>query len=333
MNEESGTVWVMLLPVLVSATSSVLVSRLGSRMSLIDKPNERSSHVHPTPRAGGIGIFLSFLIIGVLFTQERILILTIGMAGLIGLLDDCFSISSKKRLLLQLIISAVTVILLQGTPDSARARLLFGGSIIFITGTANFYNFMDGINGIAGLTGVVGFGMMALFSHFVIGNSDIVIMSIALSAACVGFLPFNFPKANVFMGDVGSVSLGFIFAAFVVKLSTNINVFLCLIMFLCLFYADALITIFSRWLRGENLMKAHRSHLYQYLSNELRLPHWKVSVLYAFVQLTFGLLGLLAYRNGIIWQLIILGTFSTFFMISYLTIKSIKPRSKEGEFC
>ena len=102
---------------------------------------------------------------------------------------------------------------------------------------------MDGINGIAGLTGLIGFGLMAYFSYFILNTHDIFLMSTVLAAGCIGFLPFNFPRARVFMGDVGSIFLGFVFASFVVKLSTSINVFLCLLMFLSTFYADAVITI------------------------------------------------------------------------------------------
>ena len=112
----------------------------------------------------------------------------------------------------------------------------------------------------------------------------------------IDFLPFNFPKAKVFMGDVGSIFLGFVFASFVVKLSITINIFLCMVMFLCTFYADAAITIYYRWKRGENLMQAHRSHLYQYLSNELKLPHWKVTLV---------------------------------FLVSYNLVKAMKPRLSE----
>src|SRR4030065_2467558 len=105
--------------------------------------------------------------------------------------------------------------------------------LIFITATTNFYNFMDGINGIAGLTGLIGFGLMAYFAYFMLNDYDLFLMSMILATGCIGFLPFNFPRARVFMGDVGSIFLGFVFASFVVKLSTSINIFLCLIMFLC----------------------------------------------------------------------------------------------------
>jgi Fuc2NAc and GlcNAc transferase len=128
------------------------------------------------------------------------------------------------------------------------------------------------------------------------------------------------------MGDVGSIFLGFVFASFVVRLSVTISIFLCLVMFLCTFYADAIVTIYYRWKRGENMMQAHRSHLYQYLSNELKLPHWQVSLMYAIVQLSFGALAILAYQNGVTLQIVILVVFSSLFVISYSMIKKIKPK-------
>jgi len=158
--------------------------------------------------------------------------------------------------------------------------------LIFITATTNFYNFMDGINGITGLTGLVGFGLMAYFPTL----------------------------------------LGFVFASFVVKLSTSINIFLCLIMFLCTFYADAVITIYYRWRRRESLTQAHRSHLYQYMSNELGYPHWKVSLLYAVVQLAVGIIAIWAYQHGIALQIVLVAVYGIVFIFSYMLIKTIKPK-------
>jgi len=185
---------------------------------------------------------------------------------------------------------------------------------------------MDGINGIAGLIGSVGFGLMAYFSYFILNAHDVFLMSAVLAAGCLGFLPFNFPRARVFMGDVGSIFLGFVFASFVIKLSTSINIFLCLIMFLCTFYADAVITIYYRWRGGENLMQAHRSHLYQYMSNELGYPHWKVSLLYAVVQLAVGIIAIWAYQHGIALQIVLVAVYGIVFIFSYMLIKTIKPK-------
>lgn len=325
------------LSFLLSVFSSFIVSKLGLKFSLIDAPNQRSSHSNPTPRGGGIGICLSFILVPFLllspyssrFTEFTIIA---GFAGLLGFIEDRFKLSYKFRLLIQLILSALVVLLFSESssfsPNFFRLSpcFLFLFWIILITGTANFYNFMDGINGIAGLTGMVGFGLMAFFSHFVANKPDVALMSVVLSAGCLGFLPFNFPKAKVFMGDVGSIFLGFVFASFVVKLSTTIGIFLCLVMFLCTFYADAIVTIFYRWRRGENLIKAHRSHLYQYMSNELGMPHWMVSLLYALSQLVFGFLALLAYRKGLAWQFIVFVGFGIMFLFTYKVVKNIKPK-------
>ncbi len=304
---------------------AILIYKFSYRISLTDIPNIRSSHSIPTPRSGGIGIWLAAVLAGTFFTEYQIHTILAGIAGLIGFLEDRFTLLPRLRLLLQLIISTGVVYLFLGLPASVFAIILFLFWIVFITGTANFYNFMDGINGIAGLTGMVGFGLLAFYSFFLTNEPDIALMSAVVSAGCLGFLPFNFPKAKVFMGDVGSVFLGFVFAVFVVKLSTNLNVFLCVVMFLCTFYADALVTIFYRWRRGENLMKAHRSHLYQHISNELRLPHWKVSLAYTLTQFVFGLLALLAYTKGLFWQFAVFGIFGILFLVAYKVVKNTEP--------
>ena len=180
---------------------------------------------------------------------------------------------------------------------------------------------MDGINGIAGITALIAFSFIAFFSFYIMDDKNTALMSLVLVMGCFGFLPFNFPKAKVFLGDVGSIFLGFVFAVFVVKLSITINIFLCVIMFLSTFYADAIITIFYRLKNGENLTKAHRSHLYQYLSNELNYPHWKVTVIYALVQIVCGFLAIILYNKTISFQLILIFVFGLAFIIVYNNIK------------
>lgn len=326
-------VLICVLPFTISLFVTFLISRLGKRIGLIDNPNERSSHSIATPRGGGAGIWISFLVIGFLLQDSyyRLLIYAAGCIGLLGLINDRFEISSKLRLLFQLILSAVIVaayanISFFAHPTSLLINLLFFlFFVIFILGTANFYNFMDGINGIAGISTVVAFSLMAYFSYYLAQDMNIFILSIALLPACLGFIPFNFPKAKVFMGDVGSVFLGFVSASFVVTLSSDISIFLCLSMFLCTFYGDALVTIHHRWRKGENLTKAHRSHLYQYLSNELGYAHWKVSIIYALTQFFFGTLALYAYTKGLIWQVVLLGVFGIVFVTTYKVVKAIKP--------
>src|SRR3990172_6200464 len=202
------------LPFIFSLFCAATISRIGHRLALIDNPNGRSSHSLPTPRGGGIGIWIVFLILGVFIIKDISFTLIAGTAGLIGFLEDLFTLSSKLRLGLQFIISALAAWLFLMMPLSISAVALFGFWVVFIAGTTNFYNFMDGINGIAGLTGLIGFALMAYFAYFMLNDYDLFLMSIIFSTRCLFFLPFNFPRARVFMGDVGSIFLGFVFASF-----------------------------------------------------------------------------------------------------------------------
>lgn len=161
--------------------------------------------------------------------------------------------------------------------------------VVFIMGTANFYNFMDGINGIAGITGVVGFALLAIFAVNYGKDYTVAMLAICMSVSCFGFLPFNMPNAKVFMGDVGSILIGFVFAAMVVLLSKSLRDFICLTAFIFPFYADEITTMLVRIKDGEKLTQPHRRHLYQLLANEYGIAHWKVSVGYGLTQLFVGL--------------------------------------------
>jgi Fuc2NAc and GlcNAc transferase len=161
---------------------------------------------------------------------------------------------------------------------------------------------MDGINGIAGITGVVGFGLIALFGVMSGVEGGLVVLSACIGLACLGFLPFNMPGARVFMGDVGSVLLGFVFAALVVALFRTFTDFVVLCAFLFPFYADELNTEYVRLRDGENLLAPHRRHIYQLLANEMKIPHWKVSTGYGLLQVVIGfiVLGIRGYGTAVL---------------------------------
>ncbi|MDO8426217.1 MAG: hypothetical protein Q7T24_01730 [Deltaproteobacteria bacterium] len=292
---------------------------------LLDMPNERSSHSTPTPRGGGAGIVLGFILISAAVIKDFSGAAVGAGVGLLGFFEDRLSLPAPLRLFLQLILALGAVLATRSTGPA----ILFW--VILIAGTANFYNFLDGIDGIAGLTGAVSFSLLAFFSFYIAGMVEAGSVSIALAAGCLGFLPFNFPKARVFMGDAGSMFLGFEFALTVFNLSSSLRSLLCLGMFLCVFYADALLTLFFRWRRNEGLTVSHRGHLYQYLCNELSLPHWAVSASYAFIQLLFGVLSIFAYYRSIVWQLAVIAAFSTAFIIAYRSIKGLSPGQGLGQ--
>jgi len=147
---------------------------------------------------------------------------------------------------------------------------------------------MDGIDGIAGISGVAGFSLLTLYS-WSLGNFEIYgLLCLNIALSCLGFLFFNFPRAKVFMGDVGSILLGFVFSCLVVLLSENFLDFFIMAGFLLPFYFDELITMLVRLNKGESLLKPHRRHIYQLLANEMRISHWKVSSVYGAIQLIIG---------------------------------------------
>ena len=265
------------------------MSRYGFSLGIVDVPNIRSSHSSPTPRGGGVGLLLTFFVVSAVFASAPASFwLPATCLAMVSFFDDRLDLSPKARLVFQFGAAAIVVLGAGLIEISFLSLIVISFWLFFIVGTANFYNFMDGINGIAGITGVVGFGLTAAFIRMSDVDSTLFFLSLAMSAACAGFLPFNLPKARVFMGDVGSILLGFIFAGITFTLSNDLGSFLCFLAFMFPFYADALTTLFVRWQDGEKLSQAHRRHLYQVLVNECALPHWLVSCGYGFVQLIVG---------------------------------------------
>lgn len=260
-----------------------LISKYGRRFHLEDHPVPRSSHSSPVPKGGGLGLLVAFLLVGWLAHAPKGLLIPGSIVSLLGLAGDRTHIDQKVRLAVQFAAALGSVLSLGLSP------IFILPAMVFMVGTANFFNFMDGIDGIAGLAGLVAFGLLGLFAYGRSPTGPEGVVAFGLAAACVGFLPCNLPRAKVFMGDVGSILLGYVFAWGVVRLSRGPVEFLCLCTFLGTFYADELTTMFVRLLDGENLLHAHRRHLYQLLANEKGIAHWKVSLGFALAQLAAGL--------------------------------------------
>lgn len=280
------------------------VVRWGSGFGLLDRANERSSHKGVVPKGGGIGILAAFVSCAFLLRLSVTFWITSLVLSVISFFGDKIELSPKLRLIVQFICS---FIFLTGLFFFNHLNFFWGLLVfplaVFIVGTSNFYNFMDGINGIAGITGVIGFLLLATFGIITESDPKYVAVSVAISCSCLGFLPYNIPKARVFMGDVGSILLGFVFACMVVVFSQSLLDFICLSGFLFPFYADELTTMFARIKGGESLTKPHRRHLYQILANERGIDHWKISVGYGAVQLIVGTL-LLSFRAK--WEVVLM---------------------------
>jgi len=295
----------LLISFVIGFAGAFLIAYHGHYWGLIDFPTSRSSHRIPVPKGGGIGILVAFVVGALLWHIPVALWIPACIVSLVSLLGDYRDISFKIRLSVQVgsaaIFSGSIFFGEQMTKMSAEISvllILFG--ILFITATANYFNFMDGINGIAGSTGMIAFSFLGLFGLF--ENKDIawVAAAFGVAAACLGFLPLNFPRAKVFMGDVGSILLGFLFASWVLWFSQSLLEFVVLISFLFPFYVDELSTLLIRIKERERLTKAHRRHIYQILANQAGFSHAIVTVFYGFIQIMVAILAWMAMREGLI---------------------------------
>ena len=261
------------------------ISRYGPVLGLVDVPNHRSSHAIPTPKGGGVGVAVAYIVACLLLEIPFTFWLPVAFIALFSFFGDRVDMLPRLRLPVQF---AAAFFFLMTPHSFMNSPFYLFPMAVFVTGTANFYNFMDGINGIAGITGAVGFGLLAFFSLSSGADAVFTTLCICLALSCLAFLPFNIPGARVFMGDVGSILLGFIFGGMTVILSKDFLDFICVAAFLFPFYADELTTMYVRVKDGEDITAPHRRHLYQLLANEKGIRHWKVSVGYGLVQLFVG---------------------------------------------
>ncbi len=304
---------IILVAMLLGAFGAWFMARYAFALGVIDEPSIRSSHVSPTPRGGGLGILAAFVAAALSLRAEWALWLPATVLAVMSLFDDRLDLSARFRLLAQFSAAVVPVVLLCQIEGPWSLLFVFSG-VLYIVSTTNFFNFMDGINGVAGITATVAFGLFSWFSWSHDLGDVPVFLSLSMASACLGFLPFNFPSAKVFMGDVGSILLGFVFAVLVMVYSESFAVFLCLSGFLFLFYADTLTTLFIRWRTKEQLSKAHRRHLYQILVNEMKMEHWKVSVAYGAAQLFIGWAMAMAWRANVYVQILLWLTLAIIFI-------------------
>jgi UDP-N-acetylmuramyl pentapeptide phosphotransferase/UDP-N-acetylglucosamine-1-phosphate transferase len=259
-----------------------LYYRLALYFKIVDKPNFRSSHEFPTVRGGGI-LFPFAVLLWWLFTDFQYTWMLLGLLIISGfsLADDIMSLSRRLRLGGQLL----AISLLFYELEIFTSLPLWALPILYILclGIINAVNFMDGINGITGLYAMIFFGTLVLIREWL----QVYPFSLSLytGIAVFIFLFFNFrnKKAIMFAGDIGSISLAFIMIFLMLKIYLETGNWT-VILLLLIYGVDAVITIIQRLLKKENIFDPHRAHLYQYLSNQLRVPHLYVASGYALVQ-------------------------------------------------
>lgn len=271
-----------LVVVLIAAIASFLVALIGTGLlsriladrGILDRPNQRSSHKQATPRGGGIAVVAAILAgFGVLILTGQplqagigtVIAVTIAIAA-VSWVDDVRGLPAFVRLGLQAVCVGVSLYLLPlpvpaiiaDFPGWAQATIMGLAWLWFI----NLYNFMDGIDGITGIeTLVITIGISVVLQ---VGNSGHALIAPALiiAAAMPGFLKWNWPPAKIFMGDVGSVALGYLLG-WLLLASTSDGSTLAAIIVSGYYLADATMTLIRRALKGEKVWQAHRQHAYQ----------------------------------------------------------------------
>lgn len=230
----------------------------------LDHPNERSLHSRPVPRGGGLGIIAGMLA-GWAVCAGSVPWVVVGLAVLlaaVSFIDDVRSLGARWRLLAHL---AAAGLLCAAFADAFPSLLWVPIVWIGIAWMTNLYNFMDGADGLAGGMALFGFSAYALAAALA-GDAAFASVNLVVAAAAGGFLAFNFPPAKVFMGDVGSIPLGFLAAALgLAGWEQGLWPAWFGPAIFAPFVLDASVTLIRRGARGEKIWQAHRSHYYQRL--------------------------------------------------------------------
>ncbi|TLP37768.1 MraY family glycosyltransferase [Arcobacter arenosus] len=274
---------IYLILLLISFSLTYFIKEYAIKKSLVATVNERSSHTVPTPHGGGIALAITWFL-GLLylyFTDDIDLnlfyALLVGIViSLVSFLDDIYELSAKLRLIFQSLVSLGGLYFLGGFESldffvfSIENQIVTNIFAFFmIIWFINLYNFLDGINGYAGSEAI-----FLSLSGFILFNENHFIV---LIVAVLGFLYWNWNKAKIFMGDVGSTLLGYNIAVFTIYYSnqTSENFWIWIILF-SLFWFDATVTLIRRKLNGEKLSQAHKKHAYQRLT-QAGWSHYKVT--------------------------------------------------------
>lgn len=253
-----------LLAIILAAALSYGINALAVRGvglgAPLDLPNERSLHTRPVPRVGGIGVVAGLCMS--LFAAEGfglVVGLAVALAGL-SLIDDWRHLSAVARLAGHLAAAAAFCAFTVEAGPLVQIVL-----IIAVGWMTNLYNFMDGSDGLAGGMAAIGFGTYAIAAS-IAGDTGLAAVCACIVVASLAFLRFNFHPAKIFMGDVGSIPLGFLAAAFgVLGAQRGAWPWWFAPVVFAPFVADASVTLLRRGMRGEKVWQAHRSHYYQRL--------------------------------------------------------------------
>ncbi len=335
------------LPLTISIIIIPILIKLSKKFQLFDKPSLRKIHKKPVSRLGGVGIFISFILTFYLFSltkkitfisipNQPIYFLMLLLSFAVGFADDLFTLRVRYKLLAQIIIAFITSLsglMIQQITILNSFTIKFGPfshiiTIIWIVSFMNAINFTDGLDGLA--SGIVIISSIFLFIISILtGNITVVYIILILLGSVIGFYVYNFPPANIFMGDGGSYFLGYMYATIGlmgVQKSTMAIIFIVPIVFMLIPIIDILNVICIRIKNKKNIFLPDNNHLhYKLLSLGLSIKN--ILTLMYFITFILGIFGFLIFlfakeHSFILFILIFLVTFFSFYII-YLVEKYI----------
>lgn len=288
----------------------------------VDTPNQRSLHESSTPRVGGLAVMGSVVIVAVLLARDMAVVLALAVGlTVVSAIDDRRSLPVGTRLVAHVVGAALAVGLLLPFAGAWKFALL----VVVIAWSTDLYNFMDGADGLAGGMALIGFGAFALVAAGSSASPGLVVMAAAIAGSAAGFLAYNFPPARVFLGDAGSVPLGFLAGSLgIVGWSEGVWPAWFPLLVFSPFVVDASVTLARRLLRGEKPWTAHSEHLYQRMVKS-GLGHRRTAVIWYGVMLACAVTGGLAISWPISGQIALLGAWAMFYAAAFGSMRWQAP--------
>ncbi|MBR6376339.1 MAG: undecaprenyl/decaprenyl-phosphate alpha-N-acetylglucosaminyl 1-phosphate transferase [Oscillospiraceae bacterium] len=338
----------LLVAGVLSFLATPLVKHLAMRVGAMDVPKDnRRMHSIPIPRMGGLAIFIGFLLSVLVFSQGldrdfRSILLGAIVIVILGVFDDKYALGAKLKLVVQLIAAAIVVF--YGNVRIDRITNPFGSSlysywdlgilaypitIIWIVAITNAVNFIDGLDGLAcGVSCISSLNLLVI--ALLVSDTKVAIIMAALTGACLGFVPYNFNPAKIFMGDTGSTFLGFMLATVSIqglfKAYAAIS-FIVPFLLLGLPIFDICFAVIRRIASGKSPMEADRGHFHHRLIDMGFSQKQSVAIAYVLTGI-LGLAAVLLTVSGAARTLVMLGAF---LMVGYIGLRVIlgeKPHAK-----
>lgn len=284
------------------------IKKIAIHINAMDEPNERKIHKVPMPRLGGLAIYFSFLLGYILYgeinTQMLSILISSFLLILVGIFDDIKSVPARYKFLVQIISASIVVLYgnLSFTEISFLGLKFYFNpvindilSILFIVAITNAINLIDGLDGLASGISAIYFLTIAIIAIILncFGGLDII-LSLIMLGATLGFLVHNFPPAKIFMGDTGSLFLGFMISV-IALLGYKVTTFTSLvvpIVILAIPIFDTAFAIFRRLLKGQNIAEADKEHFHHQLLKMKYSPVASILIIYA-IDIAFAVISIL----------------------------------------